>query len=453
MTSSNTDTVTAVDIIEQQNKLEKEALEALPGKFEKCTFNLGYVRQPLYACKTCQENKRNTNASSTTTLCHTQPIASEVGGMCYSCSIACHGDHELYELFPKRHFRCDCGISDKFGQHPCSLYKSTTKKDTINEENTYNHNFTGRYCRCDAIYDPNIEEEAMYQCVTCEDWFHERCIGQIPDNISEFESYVCRSCTKKYPFIYNIDNRFSIGISKNDQPVHKWISSQSADNENEDLHQHKLEISKSEIVHPTPPLPSSSQSFIATDATVSNQNISEQFNIDNMTNNITTTTNISTNESTNKNNVLKRQINEINNDDSSITHDKQHKVSLDKCKNGNYILGEQESMELFLKDGWRDGLCRCEKCLNKYIDHKIEFLLKEEITIEPEEDEDAGKSLLEVGTEQISRLDRATVLESIHAYQLLSNQLKSYFKTFQESGKVVTEKDIRSFFDEKIKKE
>lgn len=148
MTSSN-DTVTAIDIIEQQSKLEKEALEALPGKFEKCTFNLGYVRQPLYACKTCQENKLNTTTASSS--CQTKITANtttDVAGMCYSCSIACHGDHELYELFPKRHFRCDCGVNDKFGRHPCSLSKTTTaKKDATNEENTYNHNFFGRYCR------------------------------------------------------------------------------------------------------------------------------------------------------------------------------------------------------------------------------------------------------------------------------------------------------------------
>jgi len=37
-----------------------------------------------------------------------------MAGFCYSCSITCHTDHDVYELWTKRHFRCDCGNS-KFG--------------------------------------------------------------------------------------------------------------------------------------------------------------------------------------------------------------------------------------------------------------------------------------------------------------------------------------------------
>ncbi|CAO3624927.1 unnamed protein product [Cunninghamella echinulata] len=345
--------------------------------------------------------------------------------MCYSCSIACHGDNELYELFPKRHFRCDCGVGDKFGKHPCTL-STAAKSDTTNEENNYNHNFFGRYCRCDMEYDPNTEAETMYQCVVCEDWFHERCIGEIPEGISDFESYACRSCTKLYPFLYNIDNRFSIGISKGNQQVHKWINPQSMA-----VNQHGN----------------------------SNSEITLKQDGDDNTNQAKTTTVLLSEpigSDVNNINPLKRQVDEINDevkvDSTYDNNDKLQKTFVDKCKNGNYLLNEQESIELFLKDGWREHLCRCKKCLSKYKENKIEFLLQEETTVEPEDDEDAGKSLLEVGTEQISRMDRAAVLDSIHAYQLLSNQLKDYFKSFQESGRVVTENDIRLFFDEKIKK-
>lgn len=122
-------TVTALDYIQRQEELEKEAKEVLPGKFEKCTFPLGYIRQPLYACKTCQTDD------------------STPAAMCYSCSMACHPEHELYELFPKRHFRCDCGLVDKFNNHPCALMIPAKKIIKANTENKYNHNFHGRYCR------------------------------------------------------------------------------------------------------------------------------------------------------------------------------------------------------------------------------------------------------------------------------------------------------------------
>lgn len=126
-----TDTVTALDYIESQERLEKEAQSILPGKFEKCTFPLGYVRQALYACKTCS----------------TENGSAEPAGMCYSCSIACHSSHELFELFPKRAFRCDCGLQNKFGSHPCSLMIPAKKNVKCNDKNQYNHNFEGRYCR------------------------------------------------------------------------------------------------------------------------------------------------------------------------------------------------------------------------------------------------------------------------------------------------------------------
>jgi len=49
---------------------------------------------------------------------------------------------------------------------PCSLQ---IEKDFLNKENKYNHNFIGKYCRCDSEDD---EIEDMIQCTICEDWFH-----------------------------------------------------------------------------------------------------------------------------------------------------------------------------------------------------------------------------------------------------------------------------------------
>ncbi|KAI8330137.1 hypothetical protein BD560DRAFT_416474 [Blakeslea trispora] len=333
------ETITAVDYVETQEELEREAYSTLPGKFEKCTFPMGYIRQPIYACKTCQVDS--------------------VAGICYSCSIACHASHDLLELFPKRHFRCDCGLLD----HPCELMIPAKKMIQFNDQNQYNHNFKGRYCRCDQFYDPEKEEEVMYQCVACEDWFHQRCIGQIPESIEEFECYVCRTCTAKYPFLMHLpDAHFSYGLSNGNEPISQWILPEPSE--------------------PAEP----------------------------MTKKQKTTT----------------------------------------CRNLTMdTLPKHDHIEMFLQDRWRDSLCRCDKCLEAYKLHEVDYLLGEEETYEPEEEADTGKSLLDVGMEQLQRIDRVQVLESLMAYRSLAKDMKDYLETFQSSGKVVTKEDIEAFFEKK----
>ena len=45
--------------------------------------------------------------------------------MCLACSLHCHDGHDLYELYTKRHFRCDCG-NDKFPGFTCTLNPVST---------------------------------------------------------------------------------------------------------------------------------------------------------------------------------------------------------------------------------------------------------------------------------------------------------------------------------------
>ncbi len=90
---------TAADLIAQQSRLEAQANEAIPFQFDTCTYDKGYVRQPVYACKTCGG-----------------------GGVCAGCSVSCHAEHDLVELFNKRQFRCDCGTPNLYRQQepqPC----------------------------------------------------------------------------------------------------------------------------------------------------------------------------------------------------------------------------------------------------------------------------------------------------------------------------------------------
>lgn len=66
-------------------------------------YSQGYMRQALYACKTCCSDKIR-------------------AAVCLACSFHCHEGHELVELYTKRHFRCDCG-NTKFNGKQCNLEK------------------------------------------------------------------------------------------------------------------------------------------------------------------------------------------------------------------------------------------------------------------------------------------------------------------------------------------
>lgn len=78
-------------------------------------------------------------------------------------------EHDLVELFAKRAFRCDCGTLSlcrgKKGKEaqlaPCALRSKELSFAPQNDENVYNKNFDGGFCRCERgkAYNPETEEE------------------------------------------------------------------------------------------------------------------------------------------------------------------------------------------------------------------------------------------------------------------------------------------------------
>ncbi len=58
----------------------------------------------------------------------------------------------------------------------------------------YNHNFHDRFCYCDEGED---EDDHMFQCIHCMDWFHGRCVHSGYDfETDDFknEDFVCQGC-------------------------------------------------------------------------------------------------------------------------------------------------------------------------------------------------------------------------------------------------------------------
>ena len=172
---------TALDFIDSQLQLEADAREALPYAFDHCTQPLGPLKQNLFSCLTC--NPPPTSPSD--------PFIA--AAVCYSCSIACHGEHTLVELFNRRNFTCDCGTTRLPATSPCTLRidPATGMKGPVHsqipaEGNTYNQNCRNRFCGCGEEYNAEEERGTMFQCLGLageadggcgEDWWHPECIS------------------------------------------------------------------------------------------------------------------------------------------------------------------------------------------------------------------------------------------------------------------------------------
>ncbi|OQU97639.1 hypothetical protein CLAIMM_03537 [Cladophialophora immunda] len=174
---------TASDFIDQQLALEADAREVLPYKFDKCTNILGPLRQNVFACLTCSPPPASAAQVYTP------------AGVCYACSISCHGEHTLVELFSRRDFVCDCGTSRLPSTSPCTLRSDpvTGNRGVHSQEphkgNRYNHNFQNRFCACGEEYDAETEKGTMFQCLGLgtvdsggcgEDWYHPECLMGLP---------------------------------------------------------------------------------------------------------------------------------------------------------------------------------------------------------------------------------------------------------------------------------
>lgn len=148
--------------------------------FDHCSNPLGPLRQNLFSCLTC-------NPPPESPLEPYHPA-----GICYSCSIACHGEHTLVELFARRNFTCDCGTTRIASTSPCTLridpvtgIKGPVHSQTAATANTYNKNFQNRFCGCGELHNPHEEKGTMFQCLGLsneedggcgEDWWHPECV-------------------------------------------------------------------------------------------------------------------------------------------------------------------------------------------------------------------------------------------------------------------------------------
>ncbi|THX84314.1 zf-UBR-domain-containing protein [Aureobasidium pullulans] len=451
---------TAQEFIASQLQLEADAREALPYQFDTCTKPLGPLRQAIFACLTCNPPPTSDNKSHT-------PAA-----VCYSCSISCHGEHELVELFTKRNFVCDCGTT-RILSSPCTLRlnESTSQKgdvtgDTPAETNKYNHNFAGRFCACDDQYDPEKEKGTMFQCLGLgtvedggcgEDWWHPECLMGLPrpqptettpkeykeetkqpiiegqqetaqptdvqEEVDEaplppgfpaeddFDHLICYKCVNSFPWIkqYASQQGF-LG------PVYHKQPSESNEVKSEDKPTRDASLSSSETNKKRSAEDESEESASKKTKVETEGVIAE------------TTTPSATTPAEN----------------TPPLHTK-----LPSAPTGTF--------SLFLREDFRNHFCRCPSCFPNLKSHSQ--LLEEEEAYEPpvseSDDEEAQNgrgsvgsgSTYERGEALLSNMDRVKAIEGVMVYNHLRDKVKTFLQPFAESGRPVGAEDIKAYFE------
>lgn len=418
--------------------------------FDSCSQPLGPLRQSLFACITCNPPPTGSEDKFT-------PAA-----VCYSCSISCHGEHTLVELFNRRNFVCDCGTTRLPSSAPCTLRNDpgTGAKGVHSQEpasgNAYNHNFQNKFCGCGEVYDAYKEKGTMFQCLGLgtvetggcgEDWWHPECLINLPrdwnktetagkekkgeDSTKEehtsagdegdetplppnfpgeddFDTFICFKCIDSNPWL----KRYA-GTPGFLPPVYKHgglaeisdnkppQTSESPDGQQDGNKKRKADDNADEEA-PAPKRTKEGENTESTDA------------------------------------EAKPEVP----DAKQPTH--KHESLPVSTPSGSF--------SLFLKEDFRDHFCRCPECYPNLAHHAQ--LREEEEAYEPPLSDDgesnggdsAGTSLLDRGEAAFSNMDRVRAIEGAMVYNRLRDNLKGFLKPYAETGKAVSAEDIKEYF-------
>ncbi|KAI0018613.1 putative zinc finger in N-recognin-domain-containing protein [Xylariomycetidae sp. FL0641] len=459
------DSQTAADFLRDQMQLEADAREALPYSIENCTKPLGSLRQNVFACITCNPPPSNPD----------EPY--NAAGVCYSCSVQCHGEHELVEIFQKRNFTCDCGTTRFSPDQHCTLRinQETNTKGAVHSEpadpnNKYNQNFRNRFCSCSIDYKPQEQKGTMFQCLGLgthetggcgEDWYHPGClVGMGPKWYEKM--------TKKQTTTAAGDHSLA-SISEDpgqenrgEQPDNNPTIAEAGENQDGDDDEDA-------------PLPDGFPGEDDFDHLVCYKCVEAYPWIKRYagTAGFLPAVFLSKEETTPSTNKRKLEDDEAGNDKSSkrikseaeaqevptsdatveVKDEEETKPSATmECKLKSLPPAPSGRFSLFTASDFRDHLCRCAECFPKLQAHPQ--LLEEEDAYEPplsdpgsdHGSEHGSGSLYERGESALKNVDRVRAIEGVMAYNHLKDKLKPFFQQFAESGKAIGAEDIKEYF-------
>ncbi|PVH80806.1 hypothetical protein DL98DRAFT_417845 [Cadophora sp. DSE1049] len=482
---------TAADFINSQLQLEADAREALPYKFEKCTNPIGKLRQQVFSCLTCNPPPSNP----------TDPY--KAAGVCYSCSISCHGEHTLVELFNKRDFVCDCGTTRLPATSHCTLRvnSETNTKGGVHSEqpapdNRYNQNFRNRFCGCECDYDAYAQKGTMFQCLGIgttetggcgEDWWHPGCLVGLGPNWDDESGRK----PKNEGFLESIA-----------EVAEAVVDDKSGDTKTE-VTNNEGPVALTEVVPPgeepeeeDPPLPpgfpaeDDFEGFICYKCVEANPWIkryagtagflvpvfrrstapSPETGVLGKTEELVAShlplMNKRKAEDDEESVASKRHKDDtpaaggepstetpVQADPAALTEPGAPENGKGPCKFNALPPAPTGQISLFFKENFREHLCRCSSCFPLLQPH--EQLLDEEELYEPsvsDNEEEAGGStvgsgsIYERGESALKNVDRVRAIEGVMAYNHLKDKLKPFFQQFAESGQAISAEDIKAHF-------
>ncbi|KAL2128100.1 hypothetical protein VTI74DRAFT_9730 [Chaetomium olivicolor] len=468
------DSQTAADFIRNQMQLEADAREALPYSIEHCTKPLGSLRQSVFACLTCNPPPANPSEPYTA-----------AAGVCYACSVQCHGEHTLVEIFTKRNFTCDCGTARFPESSPCSLRinpETNTKGGVHSEEpnpnNKYNQNFRNRFCGCECDYDPFQQKGTMFQCLGLgthetggcgEDWWHPGCVVGLGPNWFEHTK------PKK------------MKAEPNDAGANGSLPTISEDGGPEDRDSHAGEAEEEDDNDPPPPpgFPAEDEfeGFLCYKCVDSHpwikryagspgflppvylnqEDATQEPSPSNGEVNGESKKRKAEDENETSSETSKRQKNHIEPTTTAAlettTSPKPAETSTPTCKLATLPPAPSGRFSLFFTSTFRASLCHCPSCFPLLTPHPQ--LLEEEETYEPPVSSDGGDggsqpdgstnsggggSLYERGESALRNVDRVRAIEGVMAYQHLKDKLMPFFQQFAESKQVISAEDVKEYF-------
>ncbi|KAK0108457.1 hypothetical protein ONS95_003260 [Cadophora gregata] len=482
---------TAADFINSQLQLEADAREALPYKFEKCTKPIGKLRQQIFSCLTCNPPPENP----------TDPYTA--AGVCYSCSISCHGEHTLVELFNKRDFVCDCGTTRLPATSHCTLRvnpETNTKGGVHSEEpapdNRYNQNFRNRFCGCECDYDAYAQKGTMFQCLGIgtaetggcgEDWWHPGCLvglgpnwddesGRKPNNegflesITEVAEAVVdeKSGDTKTEATNNEESAAPTGVvpsgeeaDEEDPPLPPGFP---AEDDFEGFICYKCVEANPWIKRyagttgflapvfrrSTAPSPETGLLGKTEELVASHLPLIKKRKAEDDEESVASKRHKEDMPAASGDSLL---VAPVQPELATLTEPAASENGNGPCRYKSLAPAPTGQVSLFFKEDFREHLCRCSSCFPLLQAH--EQLLDEEELYEPsvsDNEEEAGGStvgsgsIYDRGESALKNVDRVRAIEGVMAYNHLKDKLKPFFQQFAESGQAISAEDIKAHF-------
>ncbi|KAL8794243.1 MAG: hypothetical protein Q9195_003197 [Heterodermia aff. obscurata] len=419
-TPQHPDSQTASEYIDEQLQQEADAREALP-----------YVSiRSLY---------------STTRISAPEPVLMP--------DLPSTSSLDLRSLYPSR--------------YPATGLKGPVHSQPASEGNTYNQNFQNRFCGCGEVYDAHTEKGTMFQCLGLatqadggcgEDWWHPECVVGLgrdwarKDKIEQkqengttladdedehdddaekappgfpreedFETFICYKCVNAHPWVrrYAGSAGFLPAVYKRD--AHHEAASEDA-------------------------------KYTSTEKLAETNGQGNLASLDEVPSSGATS---ASDLKATPNNAKKRKAGDTGDDliSSSIDSKKVKTESNNTCHYETLEEPASGQLSLFLRENFRDHMCRCPKCYPVISQHRQ--LLEEEESYEPPLSEDGQEgnrsagtgSLLDRGEAALSNVERVRAIEGVMVYNHLKDKVKDFLQPFADSGQAVGADDIKAYFE------